>query len=71
MTNTLPEGLETLAGAWREFQTWTPVKLGLLQDDRHATKSKLLPSLLDAINVVRSCGLYVDPVTASALMLDR
>jgi HTH-type transcriptional regulator / antitoxin HigA len=35
MTNTLPEGLETLTGAWREFQTWAPVKLGMVQDDRH------------------------------------
>lgn len=35
MTNTLPQGLQTLAGAWREFQTWTPVKLGLVEDDRH------------------------------------
>lgn len=35
MANTLPEGLETLAGAWREFQTWAPVKLGMVRDDRH------------------------------------
>ena len=35
MANTLPEGLETLAGAWREFQAWAPVKLGMVQDDRH------------------------------------
>jgi hypothetical protein len=35
MANTLPEGLEALAGAWREFQTWAPVKLGMVQDDRH------------------------------------
>jgi predicted HTH domain antitoxin len=35
MANTLPDGLETLAGAWREFQTWTPVKLGMVRDDRH------------------------------------
>lgn len=33
--------------------------------------SKLLPSLLDAIDVVRSCGLHVDPVTASALMQEK
>jgi hypothetical protein len=35
MANTLPEGLETLAGAWREFQTCAPVKLEMVQDDRH------------------------------------
>jgi hypothetical protein len=34
MANTLPGDLETLAGAWREFQTWTPVKLGMVRDDR-------------------------------------
>ena len=33
-----------------------------------AAKSKLLPSLLDAINAVRSCGLYVDPAMASTLI---
>ena len=36
-----------------------------------AARSKLLPSLLEAIDVVRSCGLYVDPVTASALFDER
>ena len=36
-----------------------------------ATKGKLLPSLLDAINVVRSCGLYVDAVTVSALIDEK
>lgn len=36
-----------------------------------AARSKLLPSLLDAIDVVRSCGLYVDHVTASALIAEK
>ena len=36
-----------------------------------AARSKLLPPLLEAIDVVRSCGLYVDPVTASALFDER
>ena len=33
-----------------------------------AAKSELLPSLRDAIDTVRACGLYVDPDTASALI---
>jgi len=35
MTNTVQQGLQTLAGAWREFQTSAPVKLGLVKDERH------------------------------------
>jgi predicted HTH domain antitoxin len=35
MTNTVQQGFQTLAGAWREFQTSTPVKLGLVEDERH------------------------------------
>ena len=50
MTNTLPQGLQTLAGAWREFQTWTPVKLGLVEDDRHyRAMVGLLNNLVDEI----------------------
>jgi predicted nucleic acid-binding protein len=33
-----------------------------------AVRNKLLPSLRDAIEAVRACGLYVDPATASALL---
>jgi predicted nucleic acid-binding protein len=39
--------------------------LGLLAA---AAQSELLPSLRDAIDVVRSCGLYVDPAVATALL---
>ena len=39
--------------------------LGLLAA---AAKSKLLPSLKDAIDAVRTCGLYVDPAITSALL---
>ncbi len=50
MANTLPEGLETLAGAWREFQTWTPVKLGMVRDDRHyEAMVDFLNNLIDEI----------------------
>jgi predicted HTH domain antitoxin len=50
MTNTLPEGLQTLAGAWREFQTLTPVKLQLVEDDQHyRSMVDLLNNLVDEI----------------------
>ena len=50
MSNTLPEGLETLAGAWRKFQTWAPVKLGMVQDDRHYNAmGDFLNNLIDEI----------------------
>jgi predicted HTH domain antitoxin len=35
MANTRQDGLGTLAEAGREFQTWIPVKLGMVRDDRH------------------------------------
>lgn len=50
MTNTLPQSLQTLAGAWREFHTRTPVKLGLVEDDRHyRAMVDLLNNLVDEI----------------------
>jgi len=33
-----------------------------------AARDGLLPSLSEAIDTVRACGLYVDPATASALI---
>lgn len=35
MTDTLAQEIETLAGAWREFQKRSPVKLRAVQDGRH------------------------------------
>jgi predicted HTH domain antitoxin len=35
MTTTRPQALDTLAGAWRQFQMRTPVKLGTVENDRH------------------------------------
>jgi hypothetical protein len=50
MTNTLPRGFDTLAGAWREFQMWTPVKLATVEDDRHyRAMVDFLNNLLDEI----------------------
>jgi hypothetical protein len=50
MTNTLPRGFATLAGAWREFQMWTPVKLATVEDDRHyRAMVDFLNNLLDEI----------------------
>jgi predicted nucleic acid-binding protein len=42
--------------------------LGLLAA---AAKNKLLPSLREAIDTVAACGLYIDPVTASALIEEK
>jgi predicted nucleic acid-binding protein len=36
-----------------------------------AVRNRLLPSLRDAIGVVRTCGLYVDPAIASALIEEK
>jgi hypothetical protein len=50
MTNAVPQGFDTLAGAWREFQTWTPVKLRTVEDDRHyRAMVDFLNNLLDEI----------------------
>ena len=50
MTNTPPQGFDTLAGAWREFQMWPPVKLGTVEDDRHyRAMVDFMNNLLDEI----------------------
>lgn len=50
MTNAVPQSFDTLAGAWREFQTWTPVKLGTVADDRHyRAMVDFMNNLLDEI----------------------
>jgi predicted nucleic acid-binding protein len=36
-----------------------------------AVRNSLLPSLRDAIGVVRACGLYVDPAIAAALIEEK
>jgi hypothetical protein len=50
MRNTLPQGFDTLAGAWREFQMSAPVKLGTVADDRHyRAMVDFMNNLLDEI----------------------
>jgi predicted HTH domain antitoxin len=50
MTSTLPRNVEILAGAWREFQTRVPVKIGVVEDNRHYGEIvDFLNSLLDEV----------------------
>jgi predicted nucleic acid-binding protein len=51
--------------AARVLQVPTTGTLGVLLA---AVRSGLLPSLSEAIATVRACGLYIDPMTASALI---
>ena len=54
MTTTLPQASEKLAGRWRTFQMWTPVKLGAVQDDRHyRAMVDFMNDLLDEIGDAR------------------
>jgi hypothetical protein len=35
MANTVTQSADLLAGAWREFQTRVPVKLGFIENNEH------------------------------------
>ena len=50
MANTMVQSADTLAGAWREFQTRVPVKLGFIENDQHyGAMIDFMNGLLDVI----------------------